>query len=230
MNAFLEGVFFGLSLSILVGPLLLALVSTSLEYGVRAGLWVAIGVWSSDIICFSLAYLGLKELTELIENPIFELVLGIGGGILLALFGLGFILGAKPKVPKDKAKRIPAIGGVEINNTVDRESIDEQVQKTETKSTFGHYLKGLLINSLNPFTIVFWAGTASTVIVDKSPSGALSFFIGIMLTLVCLDSTKVVLADKIKNRLTPQHILKFRLVSGIALIFFGVVMFIRVLN
>ena len=46
MNAFLEGVFFGLSLSILVGPLLLALVSTSLEYGVRAvcGLPLVCGV------------------------------------------------------------------------------------------------------------------------------------------------------------------------------------------
>ena len=207
MNDFLEGVFFGLSLSLLIGPLLLALVSTSLEYGIRAGLWVALGVWTSDIICFSLAYFGLKELTELIANPIFEPVLGIGGGILLALFGIGFIVGAKRKM-----------------------KVDFNSKSQEKKSTFAHYLKGLLINSLNPFTVIFWAGTASTVIVDKSSSGAFFFFIGIMLTLVCLDSTKVVLADKIKDRLTPQHILKFRLVSGIALIFFGVVMFIRVLN
>ena len=207
MNDFLEGIFFGLSLSILIGPLLLALVSTSLEYGIRAGLWVALGVWTSDIICFSLSYFGLKQLTEIIANPIFEPVLGIGGGTLLALFGVGFIVGAKRKM-----------------------KVEFSTKSQEKKSTLAHYLKGLLINSLNPFTVIFWAGTASTVIVDKSPSGALFFFIGIMLTLVCLDSTKVVLADKIKAKLTPEHILKFRLVSGIALIFFGVVMFIRVLN
>ena len=77
--------------------------------------------------------------------------------------------------------------------------------------------------------IIFWSGVASTAITDKTESGALLFFLGIMTVLVLLDSLKVLMADRVKSRLESGFILKFRLVSGVALIFFGVVMLVRVL-
>lgn len=216
MNSLLEGVFLGLTLSIMVGPLLLALVSTSLEYGVRAGLLVGLGVWISDIICFTAAYFGISELLEVIENPNFEPILGIGGGIVLTVFGLGFILGAKKKMKTE-----------EQTNSSDEEK--NKSLEIEKKHPFSHIIKGVLINSVNPFTVLFWTGTASTVLVGKSSQDAFMFFLGIILTLVALDSTKVLMADKIKHRIESGFILKFRLVAGFALIFFGVIMLIRVL-
>ena len=226
MNSLIEGIFLGLTLSIMVGPLLIALVSTSLEHGVRAGLFVGLGVWISDVICFSAAYFGIAELMSVIENPNFELIVGIGGGIVLMFFGLGLILGARSKMKSAKEVTVSALmveDGDEINE------VDTLVLEEDKKHPISHIIKGVLINSVNPFTILFWAGTASTVLVGKSSQDAFLFFLGIMLTLVTLDSAKVFMADKIKHRIESGFIVKFGLVAGGALIFFGIVMLIRVL-
>jgi threonine/homoserine/homoserine lactone efflux protein len=216
MNSLIEGVFLGLTLSIMIGPLLLALVSTSLEYGVRAGLMVGVGVWCSDVICFSAAYFGIGELLNVIENPNFEPIVGVGGGIILTVFGLGLIVGAKKKM-KD-------------TNAIDQGDLEiVAAEEVERKHPLSHMLKGALINAVNPFTVLFWAGTASTVLVGKSNQDAFLFFLGIMLTLITLDSAKVFMAAKIKHRIESGFILKFTLISGIAIIFFGIVMLIRVL-
>lgn len=216
MNAYFEGIFLGLALSIMVGPLLIALVSTSLEYGQKAGLFVALGVWLSDMTCFGLAYLGIGKLVDVSANPNFELYVGIGGGIVLTVFGLVFILGARKQMKLEQ---------ISLEER-DKETTDSMNAK---KPMYVHLIKGVLINTVNPFTIIFWSGVASAAISDKTQSGAFLFFLGIMTALVLLDSLKVLMADRVKSRLESGFILKFRLVSGMALIFFGVVMLVRVL-
>lgn len=216
MNAYFEGIFLGLALSVMVGPLLIALVSTSLEYGQKAGLFVALGVWLSDMTCFGLAYLGIGKLVDVSANANFELYVGIGGGVILTIFGLAYILGAREQMKLEQLN----VG------QRDKESADSM---NANKPMYVHLIKGVLINTVNPFTIIFWSGVASTAITDKTQSGALLFFLGIMTALVLLDSLKVLMADRVKSRLESGFILKFRLVSGVALIFFGVVMLVRVL-
>ena len=216
MNTYFEGIFLGLALSVMVGPLLIALVSTSLEYGQKAGLLVALGVWLSDMTCFGLAYLGIGKLVDVSANANFELYVGIGGGVILTIYGLVYILGAREQMKFEQLN----VG------QRDKESADSINAK---KPMYVHLIKGVLINTVNPFTIIFWSGVASTAITDKTQSGALQFFLGIMTALVLLDSLKVLMADRVKSRLESGFILKFRLVSGVALIFFGVVMLVRVL-
>lgn len=216
MNAYFEGIFLGLALSVMVGPLLIALVSTSLEYGQKAGLFVALGVWLSDMTCFGLAYLGIGKLVDVSANANFELYVGIGGGVILTIFGLVYILGAREQMKLEQLN----VG------QRDKESADSMNTK---KPMYVHLIKGVLINTVNPFTIIFWSGVASTAITDKTQSGAFLFFLGIMTALVLLDSLKVLMADRVKSRLESGFILKFRLVSGVALIFFGVIMLVRVL-
>lgn len=216
MNAYIEGIFLGLALSVMVGPLLIALVSTSLEYGQKAGLFVALGVWLSDMTCFGVAYFGIGKLVDVIANPNFELYVGIGGGIVLTIFGLVFILGARKQMKLEQL------------NVEQRDGNPADYMNVQ-KPMYVHMFKGVLINAVNPFTIIFWSGVASTAITDKTESGALLFFLGIMTVLVLLDSLKVLMADRVKSRLESGFVLKFRLVSGVALIFFGVVMLVRVL-
>ena len=246
MNAYFEGVFLGLALSVMVGPLLIALVSTSLEYGQKAGLFVALGVWLSDMTCFGLAYLGIGKLVDVSANANFELYVGIGGGVILTIFGLVYILGAREQMKLEQLN-VGIGGGViltifglvyilgareqmkleQLNvGQRDKESADSM---NTNKPMYVHLIKGVLINTVNPFTIIFWSGVASTAITDKTQSGAFLFFLGIMTALVLLDSLKVLMADRVKSRLESGFILKFRLVSGVALIFFGVVMLVRVL-
>lgn len=58
--AFFEGYIVGLSLALLVGPVLFVLLQASLVYGWRAGVAVALGVLLSDIICVILCSYGIS--------------------------------------------------------------------------------------------------------------------------------------------------------------------------
>ena len=61
-----------------------------------------------------------------------------------------------------------------------------EAEELEQKHPLSHMLKGALINSVNPFTVLFWAGTASTVLVGKSNQDAFLFFLAISPPFCCL--------------------------------------------
>jgi len=50
MQYVFEGILFGLTLTILLGPIFIVLIQSSLENGSKAGLIAASGIWISDII------------------------------------------------------------------------------------------------------------------------------------------------------------------------------------
>ena len=47
-------------------------------------------------------------------------------------------------------------------------------------------------------------------------------------TVILTDSLKVLLAKKIRRRMTPYHVLRMRQFSGAALVIFGIALIIRV--
>ncbi|MEL6969410.1 MAG: hypothetical protein AAFO02_04510, partial [Bacteroidota bacterium] len=77
----------------------------------------------------------------------------------------------------------------------------------------------------------FWASVMTGVILERDYDGqqASLFFAGILGMIVFTDSLKVVLAKKIRHKLTPRHLWWVRRVAGIALIFFAGVLAVRVL-
>jgi len=93
------------------------------------------------------------------------------------------------------------------------------------------WLKGFLINTLNPFTFFFWVGVATTVVVDGELeyTEARYFFGGILGTIISTDLLKALMAKRIRKWLRPKHLLWLRRVSGIALIIFALVLLGRVL-
>lgn len=207
MSWLLEGIKFGLVLTILVGPLFFALVQAGVEQGFRAGAAVGVGIWLSDFLFIAAVYLGLSYISRIIALENFPLYLGIGGSIILVVFGLG-TLSAKP----------PLIDAPGIN-------------PPQANSYFSYFVKGFLINTINPFTVFFWMGLMSTVIIERelNQSQSVLFFGGILGTIVLTDSVKVLFAKKIRNKLRPIHVLWLRRISGAALIIFGVILLIRVL-
>ena len=200
----INGILLGLTLSILVGPLLFALIQTSLEEGSKAGFAVGIGIWFSDALFILATYYGLSYVEEITEWSGFELALGIGGGVVLFLFGLGILL----------SKPIPL------------EKLEGAAMRFSSYPTL--LTKGFLINTINPFTVFFWTGVASTIISRAEPENALWFYIGLFGTIVASDSLKVVLAKVIRPYLRPKVLYRVRQISGIALIIFGVVLLVRV--
>ena len=197
MAYFLNGLGMGLALSILVGPLLFALVQTSLEKGARAGLAVGAGIWISDLLFIAATYWGLAWVREATRWEAFEETLGTAGGLFLIGMGLTAILRQAPG-----AESRPVMGhlwGVLGNS----------------------WLKGFLVNTINPFTVFFWTSVATGILAEGEAAGWW-FYLGVMLVIVLTDSAKVIGAKAIRPHLKPRNLLLVRRISGAAIALFGI--------
>jgi len=201
-----NGILMGLALAILVGPILFSLIQRSIEQGVRAGLWVALGIWVSDLLFIGGIMLGVAHIAKMIESPLFEPILGVLGGLVLIGIGVGMFI-SKP------AENMEANNGLEI-----------------LSSEWKLCLEGFLLNTINPFSVIFWTSliTAKSIETDLFSISNYLFFGSILGTIILTDFLKVILAKKISTYLQPRHILRMRKISGIALFLFGIVMMIRV--
>lgn len=207
-----EGIKVGLVLTLMIGPLFFTLVQTGVEEGFRAGAAVGLGIWVSDFLFMLLVYSGMSAVAHALAKSNITQIIGLGGSVLLSSFGLAMLL----SVPRNLYLQDP-LSTVSIG--------------TRSSSYISLWLKGFLINSVNPFTLFFWLGLMSTVMVRQDFGGrdALAYFSGILGVIVLGDLAKVLLAKKIRRVLKPFHLLWLRRISGAALIIFGVVLLARVL-
>lgn len=201
-----SGILVGLAIAILVGPILFSLIQRSIEQGVKAGLWVAFGIWVSDILFIVGIMLGVTHIAKVVESPLFEPILGTLGGFILIGIGVTMFV-SKPTDSMDVSE------GIEI-----------------LSSQWRLWLEGFLINTINPFSVIFWTGiiTTRSIESDLFSTGSYLFFGSILGTIVLTDSLKIFLAKLIRNRLQPSHILRMRKISGLALFLFGIGMMIWV--
>lgn len=203
MSYFFNGIAMGLALSILAGPLLFALLQASLERGVRAGIAVGMGIWVSDLLFIAASYLGLTWLVRATEWAAFEEALGTGGGLFLIGTGAATLLQTVPG-PESRplmGERLGSLGAM--------------------------WLKGFLINTINPFTLFFWTSVATGLLIGE-PGESWLFYPGVMLTIVATDSFKVVAAKAIRPYLKPRNLLLVRRISGLAILGFGLALIARV--
>ena len=200
--AFIEGYLTGLALIIFIGPVFFTLLQSTLEHGLKSGLSVALGIFSSDILCVLLLF-GFGA-TDFFTNPDNELLIGVGGAIIL--IGLGVSYAVKPVLKTTKEKL-----------------------ELKSSSLFNFFMKGFLVNFINPFVFVVWMGLIAFAS-NKQPSisGQIVFLTGILLGILTQDSVKAAMANYIKNFLEPRFLRITYRVIGISLIFFGVRMLVLV--
>ena len=212
MQSLLDGISWGLFLSILIGPIFFALIQAGIEQGLKGGLMVGLGIWASDFIFIGLIYWGISSVVALTEWSGFAPTVGVIGGLILIGFGLGTLFSKTPEVLKKEAEEAHPID-------------------YKTASCASLCMKGFLVNTVNPFTLLFWIGLLSSISVknDFSDSKAYLFFVGVLGTIILTDTLKVMLAQFIRQWMTPHHILWMRRISGMAFFIFGVVMIVRVL-
>jgi threonine/homoserine/homoserine lactone efflux protein len=206
MDYLQQGMKVGLVLSLLAGPIFFALVQTGIEKGLRAGTMVGLGIWISDALFILGVYYGLSYVKNFVSGRIFVLSLGIAGGVLLMIFGLTALL-MRP-----------------------RQQLPPRSFVAGASTWLALWLKGFLINTVNPFTFFFWIGIAGVVVVDGelAPRQSFSYFAGIMSIVVATDFLKVALAKRIRHFLRPAHLLWMRRISGAGLILFGIALIVRV--
>lgn len=180
-----------------MGPIFVALTQASLEKGTLAGFAVGFGVWVSDVIIVVISLLMINQISEVVNGDVFQFWMGVAGVIVLAVFGI-ILLIKKPKISEDNDL-------LSISNFL------------------GYWAKGFLINTLNPFTFIFWLGTMSTYKIGKQATQEdLSILLfTILLVIILSDSIKVLLARLIRNRLEPKHIGWISKISGVGLIGFA---------
>lgn len=197
MSIFIEGLLSGLLLACSLGPIFIALTQTSLEKGIKPGITVGVGIWFSDIIIVLLMYKFLNTIKSTIESDTFHFWMGLSGAIILLIFGIALLL-KKPVLNYE----------------------DIKIKKSDYLS---FWLKGFLVNTINPFTFIFWMGIISTYMIGRQVSGSqLTILLTTIIAVIILSDTfKVYLAHFLKKWLTPRHIDKISNFSGILLIIFG---------
>ncbi len=207
MAALFHGVKVGLVLCFLIGPIFFTLIQTAVEQGFRASAMIGLGVWVSDFIYILAAFLGLQYIGTVADNADWQLIMGIAGAVILGIFGIITLL--------------------------DRSALANMHQPKPIRSSsyLSLWLKGFLINSLNPFNIIFWLGMMTTIMVneDLRDGHTWLFFVGVLGTVALTDIGKILAAKSIRRWMLPHHLLWLRRISGLALIIFGVVLLVRVL-
>jgi len=195
------GMAYGFGLAFLPGPAFFKLLLTGLQKGFRPGLQLALGIVSSDFLYLLLVYFGISAL---IDTPAVKYGIGIGGGIILVIFGLAAILKNSTK-PTDDTSYID-----------DHEGF---------KPFMRNFAKGFTINALNPAALFFWVATVAAAHQDTVMNKGwdhFGFFAAILLSVFGTDLIKTYLAKGISRFLTPRLLNLLNKIIGASLLAFGI--------
>lgn len=195
LEAMLKGLTFGLLLSIAVGPVLFSIIKQSLNNGHRGGFAFIIGVSVSDVSLVLVSNIFTELFNSLKE---YKTEIGVAGCVLLVSMGIYFLFFKKVKVNEE----------------------GKQVFKFRKSDYVKIFLSGYFMNTLNPAVLIFWI-TTSTAIISHSVQQRIVIFVTCLVWMLGTDILKVLLAGKIRNRLTPHNIHIINRINGIILIVFG---------
>ena len=194
MIPFFHGVFFGLVLIFVFGPTFFALIQTSIQQGVKSSLLFVLGAFFIDLLYVTVSLYGLSDL---LNNP--ETV-GLRNGItMIAMLGAGIYYWFKaPYHPGKKMIFSPL------------------------NASFKYFFKGMIINLLNPFLLIFWISLISVVEANYNydDKGNRYFFLGVLTISLILDISKSLLAQKLKDLIKPKLIANVNKILSVVMLLF----------
>ena len=197
-EAVLKGLTLGLLLSISVGPVIFSIIKQSLNNGHRGGLAFVLGVSASDITLVFVSNVFTTVFTYLVKH---KNLIGVGGSIFLIAVGIYFIFFKKVKVDDS---------GVQVLQLSKRDYIKA-------------FLSGYFMNTLNPAVFIFWL-TTSTTLITLSAEYRIIAFVTCLVFVLATDILKVMMAQRIRKKLTPHNIQILSRINGVVLLGFGIVL------
>ncbi|WP_454954619.1 LysE family translocator [Capnocytophaga gingivalis] len=201
----IESIFVAISLGVMlaftIGPVFFILIETSITKGIRSALAFDFGAISGDIFFILLAYWGTSKLSDYIKN---NPNLFIYGGILIIIYGLFSFF----KEHKDYRLHPPQTRTVEIKEG----------------NYFTFFYKGFFLNIINVGVFFYWVATIATFSsgAGTTTTKVLVFLGTILLTYLLTDIVKILIAKRLRHKLTPTNIHKIKQGIHIFLVIFGV--------
>ncbi len=193
-----QGILFGLTLSLMVGPAFFSLIQTSITQGFRSGTHLAIGVSLSDIAMVFIAWFGVSSLfaTESAQK-----IIGVIGGLVIICFGV---------------------------YTATRRQITQPKRNIESVSKFQakYILKGFVFNIANPGVWIFWLMPINIAVSYEKIVEQIIFLVCILLTVFSMDVIKCAVATELKRFMTDKVITIMNRVIGSILVLFGIYLLI----
>jgi threonine/homoserine/homoserine lactone efflux protein len=199
-EAILKGLALGFALALSVGPIIFTIIKQSLNSGHKGGFSFVAGVWVSDIILVVLS----NTLTVFVSAlSAHSKVIAFAGSSFLVGMGVYFIFFKKV-----------ALTGVSDGNEV-------RFRKRDMAKAFA---SGFIINTLNPGVILFWLGNATLLAANHSLQERIVIFSVCLLINMAADVGKVMMAGKLRSKLTLRTLIVINKISGSILIGFGIVL------
>jgi threonine/homoserine/homoserine lactone efflux protein len=204
--ALIKGFVLGLLLSVSVGPIIFSIIKQSINKGHKAGYFFVAGISASDItmvvICNGFASL----FTTLLNH---EKIIAICGSFFLVILGVYSLFIKKPSL------------------TTTENKIQEKNFKHHQLA--GIFFSGYLMNILNPGALLFWFAWSAAIIADsKEYTNPIQYrfivFGTCLLVVLATDIAKVLLAGKLRSKLTPKVMHRIDQILGAVLIVFGFVL------
>ena len=191
----------GFLLAFLIGPVFFVLLETAALKGFRAALLFDIGVVSADIVFILIAYFSTNKLLDKLKD---DPGLFIFGGMLLATYGIISYL---------KAKKLNMEQGPHPTVVMSK------------RNYLGLIVKGFLLNFINIGVLGFWLGMIifTGPNMDMDPNRIFIFFASILITYLFIDIIKILLAKKLRSKLTPSRVQGIKKGISIVMVVFGIV-------
>lgn len=204
IQAIVKGFLMGLLLVISVGPVIFTIIKQSINNGKEGGFSFVVGVWISDLVWVLLSNLFSEFVTTLLD---FKKPIGVAGSAFLISMGVFYLFFKKVHVhPQDIS--MPPLQGSDHAKIA---------------------LQGFLVNTLNPGVMVFWLTSVTAIAITHTIRERIIIFGTCLLINMAADVGKVVLAGKLRSKLTIHNIRVINRISGFILLCFGTALLVGVL-
>jgi threonine/homoserine/homoserine lactone efflux protein len=197
-------VLYGFILAFAVGPVFFIIIETSITKGFRSALTFDLGAIFADIVFIIFAYYSTSKILEKIK---YDPNLIIFGGLILCVFGI--------------------ISYIKTSKSF-RQIVREHYNVDPKKNLLGLFIKGFLLNFINFGVLAGWIGVIVMAnALTSTPQGVIVFLATVLISMVITDIAKILLAKKLKSKMTPRFIFKTKKWVSILIIVFGSVMILQ---
>ena len=201
MNEFLPAIPIGIVLAFTIGPVFFTVLETSISKGVKAAIFVDIGVVLSDVVFFIIAFFSTNSLLNSIKENTGSWYF-LGGVLLVAYAGISLI-----KIIQEK------------NNPENKQGAEIESSPNLVKMV----VKGFLLNIINVVVLFYWVGIILYFgpQLDMDESKIYFFFLLIIATYFSIDLGKIYLAQQLKKQLTDVVIKTIKIVVNYFIVICG---------